>query len=207
MKFGVHLGTRGAAGSRDGLLAIARHAEACGLDYLGFSDHIVIAREVNSPYPYTADQKWFAHDTGFCLEQLSVLSFVAAVTERIRLLTSVMVIPYREPILANKLITTADILSNGRVTVGLGAGWMAEEMALLGSPPYAARGRVAQEYVEAFKALWTEDEPRYQGEFVSFDGLYAEPKSVQRPHPPLWMGGEAPAAKRRARRRLVSGDQ
>ncbi|MCH9669932.1 MAG: LLM class F420-dependent oxidoreductase [Gammaproteobacteria bacterium] len=198
MKFGLHLGTRGVASTAHGLATMAKHAEARGFAHIGFSDHVVIARDVESPYPYTADGKWFAQDTGFCLEQLSVLSYVAAVTTRIRLVTSVMVLPYREPILANKMITTVDVLSQGRVTVGLGAGWMEEEMNLLSSPPFAARGRVANEYIEAFKVLWTESAPKYAGEFVSFDNLLAEPKPVQRPHPPIWVGGETRPARRRA---------
>ena len=198
MKFGIHFGTRGAAGDREGLRTLAQAVERHGFEHLGLSDHIVIAKEVDSPYPYTATGKWFAHDTGFCLEQIGALNFVAAITERLRLLTSVMVVPYREPILAAKMLATVDILSAGRLTVGFGAGWMAEEMALLGSPPYAARGRVTEEYLQAFKTLWTEAAPQFDGEFVQFQSALAEPKPMQSPHPPLWSGGETKPARRRA---------
>jgi probable F420-dependent oxidoreductase len=128
------------------------------------------------------------------------MSFVAAATSRIRLLTSVMVLPHRPPVLAAKMLSTVDVLSKGRLTVGLGVGWMAEEIALLDGPAFADRGRAADEYIQAFRNLWTEDRPRFQGNHVKFDGLKFFPKPVQFPHPPLWIGGEAKAARRRAGR-------
>jgi probable F420-dependent oxidoreductase len=198
MKFGLHLGTRGVAGTPQGLRTLALKAEALGFVHLGFSDHVVIATDVDSVYPYTANGKWFAQDTGYCLDQLSLLSYVAGFTDTIRLLTSVMVVPYRHPVLTAKMLATADVVSNGRVTVGIGAGWMAEEMALLDSPPHGARGKVTDEYVRAFQNLWTEPLPAFAGEFVNYDGLLFEPKPVQKPYPPLWMGGEAKPARRRA---------
>src|SRR5215470_9506810 len=99
MDFGLHLGTRGAAAHPDNLLAIARHAEGVGLSYLGFSDHVVIARQIASRYPYNETGDWPGVGSGFCLEQLSCLAYAAAVTQRIRLLTSVMVIPHRPAVL------------------------------------------------------------------------------------------------------------
>ena len=159
MKFGLHLGTRGVAGTPDGLNALALKAESLGFEHLGFSDHVVIATDVDSVYPYTANGKWFAQDTGYCLDQLSLLSFVAGFTDTIRLLTSVMVVPYRHPVLTAKMLATADVVSKGRITVGIGAGWMAEEMALLDSPPHARRGKVTDEYVQAFRNLWSEPLP------------------------------------------------
>ena len=98
------------------------------------------------------------------------------------------------------MLATADVLSKGRLTVGLGIGWMAEEMAMLGSPPYDERADAGHEFIEAFRVLWTEDEPRYQGAFVAFDNLFFEPKPVQKPHLPIWTGGEGGAARRRAGR-------
>jgi probable F420-dependent oxidoreductase len=199
MKFGLHLGTRGPAAEPDTLIAIARKAEAAGFTHLGFSDHVVIATKVESVYPYTQTGQWFAQDTGVCLEQITTLSFVAAATTRIRLLTSVMVLPHRHPVLAAKMLATADVLSKGRVTAGLGVGWMAEELALLGAPPFEARGKACDEYIEGFRALWTAARPAYTGQFVKFDGLMFEPKPAQRPIP-IWIGGETPPARRRAGR-------
>ena len=199
MDFGLHLGTRGAASDPDNLQALAQHAERLGFAYLGFSDHVVIARSVASRYPYNESGDWPAVSTGFCLEQITCLAYAAAVTKRIRLLTSVMVAPHRPAILAAKMLTTADRLSKGRVTLGFGVGWMAEEMAALGSPPYDKRGSASNEYIEAFRALWTEPAPSYQGEFISFRDVLFEPKPVQKPLP-IWVGGEGAAARRRAGR-------
>ncbi len=198
MDFGLHLGTRGATAGPEGLRAMARHCEALGYWYLGFNDHVIIAKAVESKYPYDKSGLWPASDTGTCLEQLMTIAYVAAVTEKIRLLTSVMVLPHRAPVLAAKMLATADVLSNGRLTVGVGIGWMAEEMAALQSPPFDRRAQASQEYIEAFRALWTEPAPAYAGDFVSFDAVLFDPKPVQRPHPPIWVGGEGKAARRRA---------
>lgn len=200
MKFGMHLGIRGPAAEPDSLAEIARAAENMGFDYLGFSDHVVIASAVDSVYPYTADGRWFAEDSGECLEQISTICYVAAATTRIRLLTSVMVLPHRPPLLAAKMLTTADVLSKGRLTVGVGVGWMAEEIALLGGPDFKARGKAADEMIAGFRELWAAPRPAQSGDHVAFDGLLFSPKPVQDPHPPIWVGGESVPARRRAGR-------
>ena len=200
MQFGLHLGIRGPAADPDSLRIIATEAEVLGFAHLGFSDHVVIAEQVDSPYPYTKSGRWFAEDSGECLEQITTLGFVAAATRSIRLLTSVMVLPHRPPVLTAKMLNTVDVLSKGRLTVGLGVGWMAEEIALLGGPSFADRGKVADEYIQAFRVLWTEDQPRFHGAHVQFEDLKFFPKPVQSPHPPLWIGGEAKVARRRAGR-------
>jgi probable F420-dependent oxidoreductase len=201
MDFGLHLGTRGAAANPDGLRALAQHAEAMGLAYLGLSDHIVIARNIDSRYPYNESGEWPGVATGACLDQLSCITFAAAVTEKIRLLTSVMVIPHRPPLLTAKILATADILSKGRLTVGIGVGWMSEELALLGAPPFNRRGRASDEYIDAFCTLWRDPSPRFEGDFVSFDNISFEPKPTQAGGPPIWVGGEGKAARRRTGRR------
>ena len=198
MKFGLHLGIRGPVAHPDSLKTIALEAEELGFGYLGFSDHVVIAENVNSPYPYTASGRWFAEDTGECLEQLTTLSYVAAATKNIRLLTSVMVIPHRPPILTAKMIKTIDVLSKGRITVGVGVGWMEEEIQLLNAPPFKERGPASDEYIQAFKNLWTETSPSFEGAHVKYSGLKFFPKPVQSPYPPLWIGGEARLARQRA---------
>jgi len=200
MKFGMHLGIRGPAAEPDSLAEIARAAEYMGLDYLGFSDHVVIAASVDSVYPYTDDGRWFAEDSGDCMEQISTICYVAAATTRIRLLTSVMVLPHRPPLLAAKMLTTADVLSKGRLTVGVGVGWMAEEIALLDGPNFIERGKAADEMISGFKELWTAPRPKQSGDHVSFDGVLFAPKPVQKPHPPIWVGGESAPARRRAGR-------
>ncbi len=198
MLFGFGLPTRGPLSEPAAIRTVLKRAEALGLDYVSVSDHIVIPRVIEPLYPYsdTGDPP-FPVD-GECLEQLTLMSYVAAVTEKIRILSSVMVVPHRNPVHTAKTIATIDVLSGGRVTIGCGAGWMAEEFAAIGTEPFAERGRVTDEYLRIFKELWTADSPSFDGRYNSFSDLKFEPKPVQKPHPPLWIGGESPAAMRRA---------
>ncbi len=200
MKFGVHFGSRGVAGEPDSLKAVAQAAEALGFDHFGMSDHVVVATEVESAYPYAASGKFFAQDSGVSLEQVTALSFVAAATSRIRLLTSVLVLPHRHPVLAAKMLATVDTLSKGRLTVGVGVGWMAEEIALLGGPPFAERAAASDEYIQAFRELWTAADPAMSGRHAAFERLKFAPKPVQNPAMPIWVGGESKPARRRAGR-------
>jgi probable F420-dependent oxidoreductase len=200
MKFGLLFGSRGVAGDPDTLRSIAQKAEALGYEHFGMSDHVIVATEVQSAYPYSKTGKFFAQDTGISLEQVTALSFVAAATRRIRLLTSVLVLPHRHPLLAAKMLATVDVLSKGRLTVGVGVGWMAVEIALLGGPPFAERAGASDEYIEAFRELWTAEKPVQRGSYAAFDKLLFAPKTVQKPHAPLWVGGEAKGARRRAGR-------
>ena len=132
MQFAISTLSRGPTATRAGYLAMAEAADRLGYGFVSVNDHVVVPGDVASTYPYSEDGTWAAADEGFCLEQLSLLSFLAACTKRVRLLTSVMVVPHRHPILAAKMIATADVLSEGRVTVGVGAGWMREEFDVLG---------------------------------------------------------------------------
>jgi probable F420-dependent oxidoreductase len=199
MDFGVNTLTRGATADRAGYLAVARKAEALGYGYIGVNDHVVVPQDIASRYPYTEEGNWPGKVFGECLDALGMLCFLAGCTERVRLLTSVMVLAHRHPVLTAKLITTADVMSAGRVIVGCGVGWMKEEVEILGGN-FAARGKAADEFLDAFKVLWTEERPRYSGEHVRFDNIAFAPKPVQKPHPPLWIGGEGPVALRRVAR-------
>ena len=111
---------------------------------------------------------------------------------------SVMIVPYRNPLVAAKMLATMDYLSEGRLTVGVGVGWMEEEFEALAAPPFNRRGAVTNEYIRAFKELWTSDSPSFEGEFYRFSNIELSPKPVQKPHPPIWVGGQSRAAIRRA---------
>jgi probable F420-dependent oxidoreductase len=200
MEFGTTILTRGAAATREGCLAMAEKAESLGFAYVSVNDHVVVPGGIASRYPYSEEGRWAGSAAGECLEQLATVAFIAGATRRVRLLTSVMVVPHRQPVLAAKMLATIDVLSGGRLTVGCGAGWLAEEFAALGTPPFAERGAATDEYLQAFRTLWTEDAPRFEGRYVRFADLAFAPKPVQKPHPPLWIGGESPAALRRAAR-------
>ena len=198
MKFGLHLGTRGVAARSDGLRRVAQHCERLGLSHFGLSDHVIIPARTASRYPYNESGTWPASDTGLCLEQITALTWAAAATQRIRLLTSVMVLMHRPPVLAAKMLATLDVLSAGRLTLGVGVGWMAEELAVLGAPRFDRRGSASDEYIHAFRSLWTQDDPAMDGEFVRFAGVRFAPKPASKL--PIWVGGEGTAARRRAGR-------
>ncbi len=200
MKFGLHFGSRGTAGEPDSLKAIAQKAEALGYDHFGMSDHVIVATDVESAYPYSATGKFFAQDTGVSLETITALSFVASATSRIRLLSSVLVLPHRQPVLAAKMLATLDVLSKGRMTVGVGIGWMAEEIALLGGPEFRHRALASDETIQAFREMWTAEAPAFQGQHVAFDKMLFAPKPVQPGGMPIWVGGEVKGALRRTGR-------
>ena len=198
MRYGFYLPTRGPTATRNGILALAREGERLGLHSAMVADHIVFPVESESVYPYTLDGKH--PSVGDALETFSILGLVAGATERLRLVTSVLVLPYRNPVLTAKMAASLDVLSGGRLTLGVGAGWLAEEFAALGTPPFAERGAVADEYLAAFRALWTMEKPRFDGRYVRFADVVFAPKPAQQPHPPLWVGGESGPALRRAAR-------
>ena len=197
MDFGVATSTRGALGTRSSYIAAAQSAERLGFGFISVNDHVVVPREIASRYPYSETGEWAGAKVGECLDQLSTLAFLAGCTERIRLLTSVMVVPHRQAVLTAKMLATIDVLSSGRLVVGCGAGWLQTEFEALGAPPYAERGRATDEYLDAFKALWTEETPSLRGKHVAFNNIIFEPKPVTKPHPPLWIGGESPQAVKR----------
>ncbi len=198
MEYGFAMPSRGHMASPESLAALARLGEEKGFGFLCASDHVVIPRTIESTYPYSEGGAWTGTDE--CLEQLTLLSFLAGQTKRIKLLTSVMVLPYRPPVLAAKVLATIDVLSGGRLIVGCGVGWMREEFEALGAPPYDDRGSVGDEYIRAFKELWTNPDPSLDGKYASFADVAFAPKPVQKPHPPIWIGGESPPALRRAAR-------
>jgi probable F420-dependent oxidoreductase len=199
VEFGFTVRTSRPGANPDEIVRQVKHGEELGFSLVGIPDHVVIPTRIDSPYPYSADGS-FAGAAGECLEQLSVASFLAAHTSKIRILTSVMVVPHRPAVLAAKTLATIDVLSKGRLTVGLGAGWMKEEFEALGAPPFEHRGSVVAEFVAAFRELWTADNPSVSGKYVNVADVKFLPKPVQKPHPPIWMGGESPAALRRAGR-------
>ena len=200
MDVGLTIPTRGPLATRQGIDAMARRAEELGFAHLSLSDHVVVPRTIGSRSPYSESGEWAGAASGDCFEQLTELAFLAALTTKPRLITGVAVIPYRGAVHTAKIAATIDVLSDGRMVLGIGAGWLREEFEALGAPPFEERGRVTDEYLQAFKALWTEDNPRFDGQHVRFSNVSFLPKPVQKPHPPIWVGGESPAALRRTAR-------
>ena len=198
MEFGFGVPSRGPLASLENIITLAQQGEQMGFDILTVSDHIVVPTTIDSIYPYNETGEFVSSASGEYMEQLATVSYLAGVTSTIKLLTSVMVLPHRSPVLTAKILATIDVLSNGRLIVGCGVGWMREEFEAIDAPPYEERGAVSNEYLAAFKELWTSDNPSFDGKYCSFSDITFAPKPVQQPHPPLWIGGESPPALRRA---------
>lgn len=168
-------------------LRMVKRAEALGYDQIPIPEHFIIPREhVDLSGPH------YFHG-------IAGMAAVAGATETIGVNSCIMILPLQNPIVLAKGLSTIDWLSGGRTTVTFGVGWLKEEFDLLGVP-FNERGRRADEYLAAMIALWTEENPEFEGEFVSFRDVAFEPKPVQKPHLPIWMGGDAdPVLKRTAR--------
>jgi probable F420-dependent oxidoreductase len=191
MLIGFNAPTAGPLSAADNLAKIVVGGEAIGFDYATFSDHVVIPTAIAAEYPYSASGEFPSGTRGERHEQLTEIAWIAAKTTRLRLVTSV---------LTAKILSTIDVLSGGRLTLGIGAGWMREEFEAIGAPDFDARGTVTDEYVRAFVELWTKDAPKFDGKHVQFSNIGFDPKPVQKPHPPIWVGGESgPALRRTAR--------
>ena len=197
MKYGFSIPNRGVIATPEAMVTIAQRGEALGYDALFFGDHIIVPTKIGSRYPYSVTGQYPGGDTGEAMEQVTLLSFLAGHTQKLRLVTSVLIVPHRNPLLAAKALATVDVLSKGRLVVGVGAGWLREEFEALGIPPFEERGVVTDEYIRAFKELWTSDTPTFEGKYCNFSNIAFMPKPVQKPRPPIWVGGESPRALRR----------
>ncbi len=203
MQIGFNLPNSGKLTAPETMARIAREGEALGYDYLTLTDHVILP-DLRAPgYPYSESGEFLSGDPVVRHELLTGMAWVAAKTERIRLVAAVLVVPHRPAVLAAKMLATIDVLSGGRLTVGVGAGWLKAEFDAVVTTPFAERGAVTDEYLAAFRALWTEDLAQFEGRYVHVSGMILAPKPVQRPHPPIWVGGEGPPSLRRAAK---SGD-
>ena len=199
MDYGVvlpHLGAFARENVVERVRIVAQQAEALGFNSLWVGDHLIVPTKLNSKYPYHPEGRFPLDPADNFLEPLTVLSYVAAQTTTIRLGTGVLIIPYRNPVVTAKMFATLDVLSGGRTIVGAGVGWMEEEVEILHAP-YHERGAQTDEYLQAMKILWTEQEPQFEGRYEKFADIRCEPKPVQKPHPPIWIGGHSKAALRR----------
>ena len=188
MKFGLHSVNLHTCSYPEAAGRLGRAAEAAGFESLWTADHVVL------PDPPVAGRP-MAPDTRL-LDPIVALTFLAAHTSRIKLATGVIILPQRQAAVLAKQLASLDVLSNGRLIFGLGVGWCEPEMRSTGAP-FAERGRVADDYLAAIRALWTQPKPSHQGRYVSFDGVQAMPRPVQAPIP-IVVGGRTPPAYRRA---------
>ena len=168
---------------------MARAAEAAGFESLWGGEHVVLPDPQAPPSPMAPQDR--------ILDPVIALTYCAAVTTRVRLGTGIIILPQRNPLVLAKELASLDTLSNGRLIFGIGVGYLEPEFRAIGAP-YAQRGAVTDEYLAAMRAIWIQAKPAYQGRFVSFADVQAHPQPVQRPHPPIVVGGRTAAAFRRA---------
>lgn len=197
MKFALHFGNNTFPDAA-GAVRLARLAEAAGFDSLFAVDHVVIPDDYQSPYPYAPTRRLPGGRATAYPDPLIWMAYVAAATTRLRLMTAVIILPQRHPLVLAKQVATLDHLSGGRIELGIGVGWLREEFAALGVP-FERRGRRADEYVAAMRALWREDGASFAGEFVNFERMSCNPKPVAG-SVPIIVGGHTEAAARRAGR-------
>ncbi|WP_395395496.1 TIGR03619 family F420-dependent LLM class oxidoreductase [Novosphingobium sp. BL-8A] len=167
--------------------ALAKWAEKLGFEMIAVPEHHVIPKahvDLSGPFYFNA---------------YTAMSHFAGATERVRVNSCIAILPAQHPIVTAKALATMDWLSSGRVTITFAVGWLEEEFALLGIP-FHERGAMADEYIQAILALWTQENPEFEGKYVSFRDVAFEPKPVQKPHIPVWFGGDADAVLKRTAR-------
>jgi len=197
VKFTLHFGSL-VFPDAAGAARLGRLAEAAGFDSVIAIDHVVLPAEYATRYPYSADGRMPAAATEPYPDPLIWLSFLAAATTRLRLLTGVVILPQREPLALAKQVATLDAMSGGRFELGIGVGWLKEEFEAIGVP-FERRGKRSDEYIAAMRALWAPGTASYAGEFVNFPAVHSNPKPAQA-RLPIIVGGHSEAAARRAGR-------
>ena len=179
--------------------AVGREAEERGFESIWVAEHVVLFDEYDSAYPYDPSGRFPAGGDAGLLEPFTALTYLAAVTDRIRLGTGICLVPQRNPVYTAKAVTDLDALSGGRVEFGVGVGWLREEFDALGMP-FDRRGQRTDEYLAAMRSLWCDEVSEFHGELYDLRPCRMYPKPVQSPHPPVHVGGESDAALRRVAR-------
>jgi probable F420-dependent oxidoreductase len=183
----------------DAIRRFVQRAEQLGFESVLSGDHIVLPTAGTNQYPYTADGSFSRPADEPFLETMTTLGYMAACTSTIKLGSTVIILPYRNPIVQAKMFSSLDVLTNGRMICGVGVGWLEKEFDTLGVP-YDQRGPMSDEFLEIFKILWTQNDPEFHGKFYHIDGIQFTPKPVQKPHIPIWVGGHTRRALRRTAR-------
>ena len=190
MEIGVHVPQVGPPAAKDNVAAVAKAIDEAGYDGIWVFDHVVLQKEQQSKYPYSPDGSLGFPPTMDFLEPLALCAYLAGITSRARIGTSVLVLPMRQPVLHAKLIATIDFLSGGRFIFGAGVGWWKQEFEVL-SVPFERRGARMDECLQLVRALWTEEFVDFRGEFYECVDWACNPKPVNGDIP-IWLGGESP---------------
>ncbi len=198
MKFGIAFANTGPFTQPDAAVAFAQAAEQAGFESIWTVEHVVVPAGYQSTYPYDPSGKMPGGEDSPIPDPLIWLTYVAAATKSIRLATGILILPQRNPVVLAKELATLDSLSQGRMDLGIGVGWLEEEFNAIGVP-FAARGKRTDEYVAAMRALWTEEKASYHGDTVDFTDCISLPRPDQKSIP-IHVGGHTEVAARRAGR-------
>lgn len=199
MKFGVVSANAGLRARPSEATQFAREVEALGFDSLWTVEHVAVPGRHETPYPYTDDGQMPGGVDLVMPDPLVWMAYVAAVTERLKLATGVLVLPLNHPVRLAKAVATVDLLSRGRVILGVGVGWLAEEAALLDAP-WDRRGARSEEQIEVLRTLWRQERASFDGEFYRFEDVRSWPKPHDEGGPPIVIGGHSDVVARRAGR-------
>lgn len=201
VKIGAMVPLGGKTASAEYVRTLGQALEEHGFESVWLAEHNVLFDHdaYESRYPYAADGRFPGSSDGALLEPLTALSFLAGVTRTLRLGTGILVVPQRNPVFCAKQVADVDFLSEGRVEFGVGVGWLREEFEALGAE-FGRRGARTDEYLEVMKSCWTEDLSQHDGDFYTLRPCRFNPKPVQKPHPPIHVGGESDRALRRVAR-------
>jgi len=197
--FGVNMGQEDAP---DTLLPLVVKAEALGFESVWTGEHVMIPLEYVSRYPFNSSGKVSVPPEGHFIDPLVALSYIAAHTTKLRLGTGINLLPQSNPLLLAKQAASLDYLSDGRLLLGLGVGWLAEEFQAMGVP-FEGRGKRFDDYLAAMKKVWSGEVVEHQSDYLDWRGFKSYPLTSQKPHPPIIIGGHSPAALRRT---AIMGD-
>ena len=189
MKLGLYGINLGPCADPETAASVAKAAEEAGFESVWTAEHVVLPDPQVPPSPVPAQTR--------LLDPAVSLAYLAAHTRTLLLATGIIILPQRNPVVLAKELASLDVLSGGRLVFGIGAGYLQAEFEALGAP-FEDRGERTDEYIEVIRALWTQEAPRFEGRFVSFGDIDAQPRPVQEPHPPIVVGGMSPPALRRA---------
>jgi probable F420-dependent oxidoreductase len=200
MRFGILPPYRtGVTGDPEWMASFARHADDLGFESIYLVEHAIVGADYSTKYPYADTGRMPLPEDCPIPDPLEMLAFLAGQTERLVLATGVVVLPLHTPVLLAKRLATIDVVSAGRMRLGIGVGWMREEVEAAGVE-FETRGRRTDELIEAMRALWTQEQASFAGEFFEFGPVYSRPQPVQVGGVPIHVGGHSPAAARRAGR-------
>lgn len=198
--FGLDVGIYGSSATPETIVGLAHWAEATGFESIWVADHVAFPVTFQSEYPYSAKGNFPSRFADPLMEPTATMGVLVGATRRVKIGAAVLILPYRNPLLMARMMVTLDQFSCGRMILGAGTGWLQEEFAALGAFDFKQRGRVTDEYIEIFKAISAGGEVGYQGETYAFAPVISAPGSVQRPHPPILIGGLSTPALRRVAR-------